>query len=283
MTKPNPNSQPETPAPTDHRPAAAQRQLPPLWFKVENGELCGAQCGDAFAERMASALGIADSDVGNELLATTASGLLPDVADREAVARQMNHLAAFAEEMAPRNAMEAQLVMQMYVINAKLGELSRQMTRADRVDALETYSNLVNKFARTAVAQAEAWQKLRSGGKQQVVVKHVYVDARTANLYPAGGEGGGRQPSPQPLGLGAHGPALLGEDASGYALSIAEDARQAQVLPSRGAFTGSAEGAGERQLETRLGDERGQGRTEANVRSTARRARVPADAGEVKA
>ena len=95
--------------------------------------------------------------------------------------------------------------------------------------------NLATKAARTFTAQLEALTKLRTGGKQVVEHRHVYIDNRggqaviTENVNSGVAENGTTR-SIQSHGKGSFGPAMLGADSSGYALPIPGD-QGAEALP----------------------------------------------------
>jgi hypothetical protein len=75
--------------------------------------------------------------------------------------------------------------------------------------AVTQTADLANKAARTFAIQVEALARLRGGGKQQVEVRHVYVDARGSqniigDVARTGGGGGALENGGQPhavLGL----------------------------------------------------------------------------------
>ena len=131
-------------------------------------------------------------------------------------------------------------------------------------------------MARTFTAQVEALAKLRSGGKQQVEVRYVYVDARGGQNVIATGfsgpQGDGASCPLQAMGGGGHlenevqpyaparlvsGPEAAGgvpvwsPDTIGHALHGSCDPRPEALQDARRTQSRSSEGSGERGLEGR--------------------------------
>ena len=149
--------------------------------------------------------------------------------------QHLNSALALLGGIAPKNELEAALGMQMVGTHALVTELLEKSRSTDSREALELYVNLVAKTQRTFVAQVEALSKLRGGGKQQVEVRHVYVDARTQNIIgtppPLGGGGTQREGHPYALPYDAQRPASLpGPDAERDAVPV-DPGPGAQALP----------------------------------------------------
>jgi hypothetical protein len=134
---------------------------------------------------------------------------------------------------------------------------------ADTMDKRDAFVTQATKLSRTFTAQVEALTKLRSGGKQQVEVRYVYVDARggqniiASALGGGGQEENGRQPR-EPGDIArlpfAPGVPVWGEEQGGVGMSGASDAGKEAVPAARGQKPGCAEGQGQRQLQARPAD-----------------------------
>jgi hypothetical protein len=217
-----------------------------------------------FAWRFCEALGANSSELASLFSTQLSNGL---GVKAEQVAEVLPQGMAFMAELAPQNGVEGALGVQMWAIHCATVELCRRMRSADTLDRVHQYTNAMNKTARTFAAQVEALTKLRSGGKQQVEVRYVYVDARTQTVInPPGGPGGaggvhqiGDQPHvalPHVPGLpAASGAAMWSEDPSREAMPATRDARQAPLSSPRREKSGRAQRAGERQLSPRTADQ----------------------------
>lgn len=109
--------------------------------------------------------------------------------DRGKSAMGLNASLALVEAIAPQNELEAALAVQMSGVHSLTGELLGRAKQTDRVDHIALYGNLAMKLARTFTAQMEALAKMRSGGKQQVEVRHVYVNGNAVigDVHAGGG------------------------------------------------------------------------------------------------
>jgi len=169
---------------------------------------------------------------------------------------------AFLNGVGPRDEVEAALAAQMFAVHRASMNLARQMGAAGMRDSYRDYGNLLVKTTRTFAAQVEALAKLRNGGKQQVEVKYVYVDARGgqnvigSELAGGGGGRGGKQAQPHVPGLAfAPGAAVWGPDSAGDRLPTAGDEGQDTLLAARREEPGSAEGGAQRELPYRAAHE----------------------------
>lgn len=87
----------------------------------------------------------------------------------------MNGLLAMVDGMRPDNEAEAALAVQITASHAFSMRMLRKAGEVERLDFMERYMNAATKLQRTMVAQIEALAKLRRGGEQSVIVKHVHV------------------------------------------------------------------------------------------------------------
>ncbi|HYC98490.1 MAG TPA: hypothetical protein VEB62_11105 [Brevundimonas sp.] len=238
---------------------------------------------------LVESLGVNDPRAGSFLLVGALNGgwspTKPhDEASAQAFGQAVECALAFVSDMQPTNAVEAALILQMAAAHNATMTLSRHAARADDREELSEHTRMMNATMRTFTAQAEALHKLRTGGKQQVEVRHVYVDARTQTVFKAGGQGGIvpdylQQPhAPAGGALGYAPPQGLpvwGENARGDALPVASDQGEATLPDARRQEPRSTARRGERKLRPGTldaTDHRGEGKRSGS------RQNVPGDA-----
>lgn len=151
-------------------------------------------------------------------------------ADADEAQSRSNVALSFIAALEPKSTLEATLALQMLASHEASMKMSAHLHNATTRDGLTDYSRMMNQTMRTFAAQVETLSKLRTGGKQQVEVRYVYVDARTQTVVNAGGEAGGvEQISGQPQApralshAVAAGLPMRSENASGDALPVASD------------------------------------------------------------
>lgn len=106
-------------------------------------------------------------------------GVLP-ASERSDDAPSNDHryfMVATIAEIAPRDAVERMLAMQMAATHVAFIRASRYLGAAETIPQVQAHYTGVNKLARTFVAQVEALRKYRNGGSQTVRVEHVTVEA----------------------------------------------------------------------------------------------------------
>lgn len=147
---------------------------------------------------------------------------------------------AIVAAIEPQNELEAALAVQMALTHNLAASVTARAQRCATMKGMTDYGNLATKAARTFTAQLEALTKLRTGGKQVVEHRHVYIDNRggqaviTENVSSGVAENETTK-SIQSHGKGAFGPAMLGADATGHPVPIPRD-QGAEALPdARGA------------------------------------------------
>lgn len=190
---------------------------------------------------------------------------------------QTNAALALMGAIDPENELEAAIGEQIIATHiASLDLLARARSNAvEYVDAAAAYVNMATKVSRTMALHVETLAKLRSGGKQQVIVKHVYVQGNAVvgdgnqavfGGVETGGRGGverNRDQSPAPLalagGAAASGLTLWSEDPQGLSLPIAGSAREAALSDAWRHEPGRAPGKGERPLSDRAVDQGAEG------------------------
>lgn len=251
--------------------------VPPLSVRYlgPNNVEIGVPHADAtgWGEQIKAALGVDSFRVAamlmNDVGSVNATGISSqDEAD--AMAKRDQDALEFIASVRPQSTLEATLALQMLVSHRASMKMSRHLHATDNRLALNDYARLMNQSMRTFTAQVETLAKLRNGGKQQVEVRYVYVDARTQTLVAGGLEGGeaqqnGEQPHAPNRFVGhASSPGLpmWSEDAGRDALPVARHPGPPALQDAWGTEPGRASGGAERQLprgSVDQGDDRGAG------------------------
>lgn len=106
---------------------------------------------------------------------------------------ERNFMVSIIKDLAPRDAVERMLAVQMAATHVALIRAGASLARATQIPQLEANSTNFNKLARTFATQVEALRKHRNGGRQRVTVEHVHVhpggQAIVGDVH-HGGEGG---------------------------------------------------------------------------------------------
>lgn len=118
--------------------------------------------------------------------------------ERGQTVRCLNAGLALVQAVRPQNEIEAALAIQLSGVHSLACELLGRAKQTDRTDHIALYGGLAVKLSRTFVMQLEALAKLRGGGKQQVEVRHVYINGNAVigDVHPGGGRNGGDQQQP---------------------------------------------------------------------------------------
>jgi hypothetical protein len=186
---------------------ADQRPAPPR-AHVDDEGYYGAPSGDheGWRWRVSQALGSTSPDLQNMVFAELLSlakgpgGATSRYAEETVMGVA---LAAFSS-VQPRTEFEVLLAVQMIATHLFAMEEVRMGRASTDRNVRYLHANIATKMTRTYLAQAEALAKLQGGGKQQVEVRHVYVDARGGqNIIGDVHGGGGAEKLHQP-----HEPAL---------------------------------------------------------------------------
>src|SRR5262249_52985379 len=129
------------------------------------------------------ALGGSDRDQWNERLSDRVIGALPvNQTDSEAVSRAGSAVSAGIMDMKPADPVEGILISQLAVANEaalKLYQLA-WLNNAEYFEASTKYLQLADKASRTVAMLTERLDQHRNRGHQQIVVKHVTVNADQA-------------------------------------------------------------------------------------------------------
>lgn len=134
---------------------------------------CDQQLGQA---ELMKALGIDDPVLCNSI-ARDLAGLA--VNGKEISEQELNQHLAIVRGIEPTDAIEALLVVQMAGVHAATIRAAQRLKAAETIDQQDSASSMLNKLMRTFTMQVEALKRHRSGGEQNVIVKHVHV-------YPGG-------------------------------------------------------------------------------------------------
>jgi hypothetical protein len=166
-----------------------------------------------------------------------------------------NAALAMIQAVEPKNEVEAVMAAQMVGVHALAMDSMAKAVGADTMPRRDAFITQATKMTRTFAAQLEALAKLRSGGKQQVEVRYVYVDARGSQnvigseLVTGGGVRGeklGQSHAPPALAGPEAAPSvpLWGANAAGNGLPVASGAGEAPVSDAWRDEPWSAEGQG---------------------------------------
>ena len=119
--------------------------------------------------RLAEAVGTDDTEIAQLTLRSLASGL------GRSDDATLNALLAQVQEMAPRNAVERCLLIQMLLTSHKsvctLAEGNRAANADDRAERMA----LAMRLMRLYLQQCETLRKLRHGGSQTVTINHNHI------------------------------------------------------------------------------------------------------------
>lgn len=94
----------------------------------------------------------------------------------QALAKETNGILAAMGAIAPANELEAIIGEQIVAAHSMSLDLLGKAQQSGSVEKSEAYVNMATKLSRTMATHVETLTRLRSGGKQQVIVKHVYVN-----------------------------------------------------------------------------------------------------------
>jgi hypothetical protein len=96
--------------------------------------------------------------------------------DDHAANDQRYFMPSIVRDIAPRDAIERMLAVQMAATHVAMMRAGKFLRGADQLPQYQAHEVAFNRLARTYAAQMEALRKHRNGGKQTVVVQHVNVE-----------------------------------------------------------------------------------------------------------
>lgn len=88
---------------------------------------------------------------------------------------QLNRLFAMVQNIGPRDETEAMLAVQMVAVHSATIDAARHLACAQMLPQQDSYSNSMNKLARTFAVQMETLKRNRSTGEQSIRVQHQHV------------------------------------------------------------------------------------------------------------
>ena len=147
-------------------------------------------------------LGGSDHDQWNERLSNLVTWALPiNQKNTEAVSRAGSAVAAGVVDMNPADPIEGMLMSHLVVVNEAALNMYRHawLNNAEYFEASTRYLQLADKATRTLVMLTERLDQHRGRGQQQIVVKHVTVNADQAvvtDTVVTGKPAGNAEPSP---------------------------------------------------------------------------------------
>lgn len=107
----------------------------------------------------------------------------------------MAYVASMIAGIKPRDEAEAMIAAQMAAVHNATMTFARRLAHVTTIQQQDAAERAFNKLCRTYAAQLEALKRYRTGGHQQVTVKHVTVNeggqAIVGNVS-HGGQGGGK-------------------------------------------------------------------------------------------
>jgi len=113
----------------------------------------------------------------------------------------LNFMVAVIKGVEPRDQLETALGAQMAAVHSLTMSFARRLGASDTIWEWNCVGPIFNKLARTFAVQIEALKKYRTGGEQQVTVRHVTVNqggqAIVGNVAHQGG-GSGKKPRTTP-------------------------------------------------------------------------------------
>lgn len=121
----------------------------------------------------------------------------------EQSAATLNATVAMVQGIAPRDEVEAMLAVQMAAIHSATIKAARYLEAAAMRPQSESYSNAVNKLARTFTVQMDTLKRYRSTGEQSIKVQHVTVNDGGQAIVGQVTTGGG---APEKIGGQSHEP-----------------------------------------------------------------------------
>lgn len=103
----------------------------------------------------------------------------------------LNAALALIGAIAPADELEGALAQQMAATHSLTMEMLARAAQTERTDHIQLYGGMAMKLQNVFVNQLGALSKLRGGGKQQVEVRHVYINGNAVigDVHATGGGG----------------------------------------------------------------------------------------------
>ncbi|MBW2274565.1 MAG: hypothetical protein JRG96_14935 [Deltaproteobacteria bacterium] len=159
--------------------AEGDQESHPLRFRdLDDGEFEQVTPPEETAATTRRMFGVSDTDTGSlgaRLLSQVVGGM-EALGGGAASAPELNDAAALLEGIAPRDAVEGMLAIQMVTAHsAAMRCLRLASLRGQSYQGAESNINRATKLMRTYTAQIEALSRHRSKARQTMIVKHVHV------------------------------------------------------------------------------------------------------------
>lgn len=147
-----------------------------LGVKMSGTPQSGQTVQMAHAGALCKIFGTSDDMQAEVLLSHCLKALKSDeVSDDQPGNDERVFMLSIIRDMAPRDAVERMLAVQMAATHVATIRSSRWLAHAESIPQVQAHYTGFNKLARTFTAQIEALRKHRNGGKQTVVVQHMNV------------------------------------------------------------------------------------------------------------
>ena len=190
---------------------------------------------------MARSLGTNDVNLGR-YLALDLAFISVNPLDGRSSESTVNQALAYARAIEPKDSLEAMMAVQMAAVHSATIAMARRLNTSESIEAVDSAERGLSRLSRAFTQQVETLKRHRSGGQQNVTVKHVHVNdggqAIIGNVTNReGGEAGKENQPHEPKSEGAsddEGTALLGHfETIGVALPSAGDEGLDSVPVSR--------------------------------------------------
>ncbi len=119
------------------------------------------------------ALGITDDAFLNGILSQLVNA---GSQGEEVDERDINFMLSAIKGVEPKDEVEVMLAAQMAAVHSATMTFARRLAHVETIPQQDSAERAFNKLARTFVAQVEALKRYRTGGEQNVTVKHVTVN-----------------------------------------------------------------------------------------------------------
>jgi hypothetical protein len=147
--------------------------------------------------QLCRALGVSSHRVAEKILFQLANGPGVKARDAASISQSVNDGLDFICSQKPDGEVQAMVLAQAWATNTVANLEFRSALGTDNLNQLEISGTLAVKAGKLFIQQVEALNKLRHGGKQQVEVRYIYVDARGSNNIIAPGAAGGSEENQQ--------------------------------------------------------------------------------------
>ena len=149
------------------KPDGAHQAKPPKLVNINGGTV------KLDYEQAQKTFGSVDEDFINGLLTQLINVGSPGKTPDE---KGTAFVASIVRGIEPKDQIEAMLASQMAAVHLATMTFARRLAHVENIPQQDSAERAFNKLARTFATQVEALKKYRTGGQQQVTVKHVTVN-----------------------------------------------------------------------------------------------------------